>query len=253
PFSYLTSYGVKCRNSEIWGGTDYEYYKSEVDDLEGKSVDLSDEDSFKEFITDSMGYDTIDKDMPYYRWSIDYTYDEMTNAIDSMLLERVNISSDNIRIVVGEDTFTEGDISDIGNVLDIRVEERTKSGVVSSLLIEGDKATILVTGSSNIRNLITPVNQQIIRQDGSVITGWTSLPSPYYYIENNANGFTVRGGGFGYGVGLSKNGAANLAKEGYNYNYIIHHYYTEVKFISIYDNSVETDETEIEDDNDLEK
>ena len=253
PFIYSTCYGVTSTNDEVWGGNKYDYFFSNVDNKDRTQIDLSNEEDFKLFINNSMGYDTIDKDMPYYRWSIDYTYDEMTNAIDSMLLERVNISSDNIRIVVGEDTFTEGDISDIGNVLDIRVEERTKSGVVSSLLIEGDKATILVTGSSNIRNLITPVNQQIIRQDGSVITGWTSLPSPYYYIENNANGFTVRGGGFGYGVGLSKNGAANLAKEGYNYNYIIHHYYTEVKFISIYDNSVETDETEIEDDNDLEK
>ena len=70
--------------------------------------------------------------------------------------------------------------------------------------------------------------------------------NPYYYIEKNAKGFTVYGGGFGYGVGLSKNGAANLAEEGYNYKYIVHHYYAYVKFLSIYDNSVIIEESDTE-------
>lgn len=244
--TYSTCYGVTSTNDEVWGGNQYEYFFSRVDNEERTRIDLSNEEDFKQFLTDGMGYVTVDKDMPYYRWSIDYTYEDMSDAIDSMLLERASISSDNIKIKTGEDTYEEGDISDIGNVVDIKVFERTKSGVVSSLLIEGDNAAILVTGSSNIRNLITPVNQQIVRQDGSVITGWTSLPSPYYYIEKNAKGFTVYGGGFGYGVGLSKNGAANLAEEGYNYKYIVHHYYAYVKFLSIYDNSVIIEESDTE-------
>ena len=103
-----------------------------------------------------------------------------------------------------------------------------------------------MTGASNIRNIITPVNQQIIRQDGSVITGWTSLPSPYYYIEKTILGYTVHGGGFGYGVGLSKNGAANLAAKGYNYKYIVHHYYAYVKFMYIYNNTITVEDTDEE-------
>ena len=238
PLLYSTCYGVTSTNDEVWGGNQYFYFFSRVDNDERSKIDLSNEEDFEKFITYSMGYDTVDKDMPYYRWSVDYTFDEMTQAVDMMLAERASISADNIKVKVAEDTFETADIENIGEVLDIKVVERTKSGVVSALLIEGSEATIKVTGASNIRNLITPVNQQIIRQDGSVITGWTSLPSPYYYIEKTDTGYKVRGGGFGYGVGLSKNGASNLAAKGYNYKYIIHHYYAYVKFDYIYNNTI---------------
>lgn len=247
PLTYSTSYGVTSTNDEVWGGTSYEYFFSRVDNLERSKIDLSNEEDFESFIADSNGYETVDRNMPYYRWRIDFSFDEMTTAIDKMLAERTSVSSDNIKVKLGEDEYLNEDIDDIGDVLSIKVVERTKSGVVSGLLIEGSKATILVNGSSNIRNLITPVNQQIVRQDGSVITGWTSLPSPYYYVENTTTGFTVYGGGFGYGVGMSKNGAENLAEEGYNYKYIIHHYYAYVKFVSIYDNNTVEENEDAED------
>lgn len=246
PLTYSTCYGVTSTNDEVWGGNQYFYFFSRVDNDERTKIDLSNEEDFIRFLSDSMGYDTVEKDMPYYRWSIDFTFDEMTNAVDSMLAERASITADNIQIKTGEDTYETADIDSIGEVLDISVIERTSSGVVSALLIEGSEAVIKVTGASNIRNLITPVNQQIVRQDGSVITGWTSLPSPYYYIEKTVTGYTVHGGGFGYGVGLSKNGAANLAAKGYNYKYIVHHYYAYVKFMYIYNNTVTVEDTEEE-------
>ena len=246
PLTYSTCYGVTSTNDEVWGGNQYFYFFSRVDNDERTKIDLSNEDDFIRFLSDSMGYDTVEKDMPYYRWSIDFSFDEMSNAIDSMLAKRASISTDNIQIKTGEDTYETADIDSIGEVLDISVIERTSSGVVSALLIEGSEATIKVTGASNIRNIITPVNQQIIRQDGSVITGWTSLPSPYYYIEKTTSGYTVHGGGFGYGVGLSKNGAANLAAKGYNYKYIVHHYYAYVKFMYIYNNTITVEDTDEE-------
>ena len=78
------------------------------------------------------------------------------------------------------------------------------------------------------------MNQQIIRQDGKSVTGWTSLPSPYYYVEETEEGFSVYGGGFGHGVGMSQSGAEILAQEGYNYKYILRHYYSYIDFSSIY-------------------
>ena len=46
---------------------------------------------------------------------------------------------------------------------------------------------------------------------------------------------------------MSKNGAENLAEEGYNYKYIIHHYYAYVKFVSIYDNNTVEENEDVED------
>ena len=114
-----------------------------------------------------------------------------------------------------------------------------------ALEIVGTEATIKVTGQTNIRNLITPVNQDIVKQDGSVLNGWTSLPSPFYYVQHIEDRFVIYGGGFGHGAGMSKNGANILAKEGYNYKYILAHYYSYVDYKSIYNiTDIETESEE---------
>ena len=81
-----------------------------------------------------------------------------------------------------------------------------------------------------------------MKNDGTTASGWTSLPSPFYYVDKTDNGFIVRGGGFGHGVGMSQNGANILAGEGHNYKYILRHYYSYIDLTSIYD--VEEDEEE---------
>ena len=46
---------------------------------------------------------------------------------------------------------------------------------------------------------------------------------PLYFDEVKAIG-----GGFGHGVGLSQFGAANMAKNGYNFEQILKHYYSNI-------------------------
>ncbi len=242
PLTFSTSCGVTCTNEDIWGGTAYPYLESNVETFVKESIDLSVEEDFIKFMEDSMGYNTIEKDMPYYRWSVSYTQDEISEAVNSMLEERINMSADNINIIVEEGIETGADITDIGQITEIEITERSASGVVMKLVIKGTIATVEVTGQTNIRNLITPVNQQIIRQDGKAITGWTSLPSPFYYVEKTENGFTIFGGGFGHGAGMSLNGANIMAEEGQNYKYILRHYYSYIDFSDIY--VFETDDIE---------
>lgn len=234
PLYYSTSAGVSCTNSEIWGGSAYPYFRSCMDTIKKEDIDLSSEEVFVHFIQDSLDYNTIDKDMPYYRWNIEFTKDEISESINSMLEERLRVSSDSIKEKDKDGNLNSTDIKNIGTVQSIKVIERSKSGVALTLEIEGSLATIQVSGQTNIRNIITPVNQTIIRQDGSSVTGWTSLPSPYYYIDNNDNGFTIYGGGFGHGVGMSQSGAIILANQGQNYQFILRHYYSYVDFSSIY-------------------
>lgn len=234
PLYFSTSCGTTCTNEEIWGGNAQPYLQSNVETLIKQSIDLSDEERFQAFMADSMGYDVIDKDMPYYRWRVDYTGEEMSEAINSMLEERISMSADNIKVKQEDGSYAAEEIDDIGLVESITITARTKSGVVSEMEIEGTNGTIQVTGQTNIRNLITPINHEIVRQDGSMVVGWTSLPSPFYYIEKTEQGFSVHGGGFGHGVGMSQNGANILAEAGYNYEYILRHYYSYVNFMFIY-------------------
>lgn len=235
PMYFSTSGGMTCTNEEIWGGSAYPYLESNVETIEKNKLDLSSEEAFRQFMDDSMGYDVIDKDMPYYRWRVEYTADEISQAVNSMLEERISMSTDNIKVKNEQGIFVSQEIDDIGQILSIKITERTKSGVVSAMEIEGTVATIQVTGQTNIRNLITPVNQEIIRQDGSIVTGWTSLPSPFYYIESADGEYVIYGGGFGHGSGMSQNGANILAEEGYNYKYILRHYYSYIDLTSIYE------------------
>ena len=150
-----------------------------------------------------------------------------------MLEERINMSSDNINITM-EDGSSSKDVTNIGQITDIEITERSSSGVILALVIKSNIATVEITGQTNIRNLITPVNQQIVRQDGKAITGWTSLPSPFYYVEKTSEGFIIHGGGFGHGAGMSLNGANILAESGQNYKYILRHYYSYIDFSDIY-------------------
>lgn len=234
PLYFSTSFGTTCTNEEIWGGDAYPYLESNVEDLNKSRIDLSKEEDFIGFIKDSSEYNIIDRNMPYYRWYIDFTQDEMTEAVNSMLEERMEMSSDSIVIKDTDGNYTDESITDIGIIQDINIIERSKSGVVMTLEIVGSEAIAEITGQTNIRTIITPVKQNIIRQDDSVVTGWTSLPSPYYYVEKNDNGFSVIGGGFGHGAGMSQNGAAALAGMGNNYKYILRHYYSYIDFNSIY-------------------
>lgn len=235
PLYFSTSCGMTCTNSEVWGGTPYPYFTSNVEDMEKSELDLSDEDTFVQFMEDSLGYDTIEKDLPYYRWSIYYTREDITKAINRKLSERIDTGAGSIRVKNANGDFVDEDIMDIGDVVSVEVHERSSSGMVLALLIEGTKETILVEGQANVRNLITPVNQNIVKQDDSVVTGWSSLPSAFYYITERDGGFIIYGGGFGHGAGLSQNGANALAAKGYNYTYIIRHYFSSSDFEMIYE------------------
>ncbi|MBO5509202.1 MAG: hypothetical protein J5962_01950, partial [Lachnospiraceae bacterium] len=194
-----------------------------------------------------MGYEIIEKDMPYYRWSITYSKSEMTDAINSNLTARIEAAPDSIRLIneAGEAVeFIYDEEAAIGEVESIEVAERGESGVVKKLIITGSEATIEVIGQTNIRNLISPQNVSIVRQDGTEVKGWTSLPSPYYMVEKLGDEYVVRGGGFGHGVGMSQNGARALAEKGYNCKYILKYYFDNIAIRFTY--TIDDDE-EVED------
>lgn len=234
PMTFNTSFGTTCTNAEIWGGDAYSYLESNVENLDKDKIDLSDEADFEAFLTDSDAYNIIDKDSPYYRWDIVFTQEEMTEAIETVLENRKSLMADAILVEDEAGVFESAEVPEIGTVKEIEVTERTASGVVSKLVIRGSEHTISISGQSNIRAILNPVNQEIVRQDGSSITGWTSLPSPYYYVEKTAEGFIVHGGGFGHGAGMSLYGAGVLGRQGKSYKYILRHYFSYIDFASIY-------------------
>jgi stage II sporulation protein D len=61
--------------------------------------------------------------------------------------------------------------------------------------------------------------------DGETTHRINSTPN----IARGGNGITINGRGWGHGVGMSQMGAEGMARAGYTFSEILHHYYTDVE------------------------
>ncbi|MGB9734847.1 MAG: SpoIID/LytB domain-containing protein [bacterium] len=66
------------------------------------------------------------------------------------------------------------------------------------------------------------------------IIGYDRLRSTLFWFHIKNDEIIFNGRGFGHGVGMCQWGAYGMAKKGYNYKQIIHHYYTNVHIERIY-------------------
>jgi len=63
--------------------------------------------------------------------------------------------------------------------------------------------------------------------------GATTLKSTLFHIQPNANGFIIKGRGYGHGVGMSQYGAKKMAQKGFNYRDILKQYYKDIKIVTL--------------------
>lgn len=62
----------------------------------------------------------------------------------------------------------------------------------------------------------------------------TILPSAFVSLVKEADEtYTLYGGGYGHGLGMSQNGANGLAKTGMSYQDILHFFYKDVSITSL--------------------
>lgn len=233
-FFFSTSCGTTTSNSVVWGGNPKAYLLDTMETELNDMANLDNEESFRDFINGKLGSGFIEEDEPFFRWNVSFTKEEITNAIDNHLYERIQVMPEYILAKSANGEYEKKSIQSIGEVKKIEVTKRGESGIIEEMVITGTVETILVKGQANARALLSPENVTIRKQDGSTLTGWTSLPSAYFYVDGQ-EGFKLYGGGFGHGVGLSQNGANDMAKLGYAASDIISHYYTAVELKDMYE------------------
>ncbi|MDY0163226.1 SpoIID/LytB domain-containing protein [Desulfobotulus sp.] len=95
-----------------------------------------------------------------------------------------------------------------GRILDLRVEGKTPSGRVETLVARTSKGEIRIP-ATRFRTLIGPM---VIR-------------STDFSLSHKREGFHFQGRGFGHGAGMSQWGARRMAEEGKNYQDILRFYY----------------------------
>ncbi len=121
----------------------------------------------------------------FYRWTVQYTTAQIS------------------------DIFRRKSGMDIGDIVGLRPIKRGPSGRIYELEIEGTKSTVTIGKELEIRRTLSE----------------SHLFSSAFVIEKAQDGFTLKGAGWGHGVGLCQIGAAVMAAKGYTYREILQHYY----------------------------
>ena len=130
----------------------------------------------------------------FYRWTVKYTVDELSELVNTKLKD------------------------DFGKITDLIPLERGKSGRIWKLKIVGTKKTFTIGKELEIRRALSE----------------SHLYSSAFDVEKTSEGFILHGKGWGHGVGLCQIGAAVMGQQGYRYNEILLHYYRGAEIKKIY-------------------
>lgn len=206
-FYFSTSCG-HTTDGTIWGAKleDIPYLKGVFLADGTSSMDLTGNDAFEPFIKND-DIRTYDSGFPMYRWTTKFTNKKLEETVD-----------------------------DIGTIQAIMVTERGTGGIAKTAKIIGSDGEKVLKGQTQIRSVLGDDDLVFKKADGGTMTDWTTLPSAFITVdeterdeEKGTRTFTIWGGGYGHGVGMSQNGAQGMAKQGKNYKDILNFFYDEVE------------------------
>lgn len=100
----------------------------------------------------------------------------------------------------------------VGEIEELRVEERGESGRAKRLRIIGRNGSLSIGKELMIRRLLAPTH---------LYSSWIDITRS----ARHSDIFEIEGHGWGHGVGLCQIGAARMALEGYNFKEILYFYY----------------------------
>lgn len=165
------------------------------------NLDLSGEAVFAAVLQED-GIRALESEEPWYRWSADIRLDQLENAAE------------------------------------LEVTERRANGAADALTVTdaaGGQRT--VEGEYAIREFLAGAHPAVTLQNEETMEDLSLLPSAFFilqplYENGQLSGYHVLGGGYGHGVGMSQNGAKQMALAGMDYRAILHKYYGEDVLIS---------------------
>ena len=233
-YYYSTSCGVGT-DAGIWKSgslQDTVYMKStrlNLGEYEGFSPDsLRDEDVFCRFINSVDEHD-LESAEPWYRWTYEVTSID-TDGILKRIMERYAAGPQSVLTQTEGGYYVSQPVEKFGTIRDISIVQRGSGGVADELLIETDRGTYKILAEYNIRYVLCDGKSEAVRQDGNAVVPAVLLPSGFFVIETGKNrdsviGYTLIGGGYGHGVGMSQNGAKALGMEGADCNQILTYFF----------------------------
>ena len=212
--------GVSEQFATCWEDKNYPYLSAVRDTAAGMEnrlplPDLSKEDEAEKWIrstpesfchvTDKKILEQVlnDYDLEtkhFYRWTVEYTQQELAGLIREKRKD------------------------DFGDIIDLIPLSRGSSGRIYRLLISGTRKQMVIGKELEIRNTLSS----------------THLYSSAFVVnkEDITDGipgrFILTGAGWGHGVGLCQIGAAVMGEKGYTYDQILRHYYRGATIKTVY-------------------
>ena len=107
--------------------------------------------------------------------------------------------------------------TDIGTLQNVEITKTGSGGIALQICAAGSKGSVTVETENKIRRALGGNGYEIVKQDGTTAAGLALLPSAFFTIQKEGETFVILGGGFGHGIGMSQNGANEMAKKGKSY------------------------------------
>ena len=217
------------RKMETYGGV------SPTGDEQGEA--LREEEAFADFIS-KVNPDDFEASEGWYRWS--YEVEKIDTEHMGEILQKRYEANNKLILTWQDDEYVSKEIGMLKDITDIYIEKRGAGGVADELIIETEDEKYKVISEHNIRYVLNDGESKVCRQNGSEISCPNLLPSGFFVIttgkeKGNVVGYTISGGGFGHGVGMSQNGARHMAEEGYVADEILLYFYENCVLKNIYD------------------
>jgi len=200
--------------SAAWEDKSFPYLQSITDSANDSHPVSSEDDAAKWLSEKPPAYcNTEDKELlaeilpsfdqktpDFYRWQVDYSREEL----EKIIRDKLGI--------------------DFGTLLDLIPLARGPSGRISKLKIVGTKESAVVGKELEIRRCLSTTH---LLSSAFVVSTKTSP-------DSRPERFILNGGGWGHGVGLCQIGAAVMAKQGFNCEEILAHYFPGARIKKLY-------------------
>lgn len=206
----------------------------ETEDLGEK---LKEEEAFAAFIG-NVNRDDFESGESWYRWTYEVKKPDSDYILE--LLKKRYAANSRLVLTLEDGEYVSQEIGDLGRIRELYIGKRGAGGVADELIIEGEEAVYKVISEHNIRCVLNNGESKIIRQDGSRTSSPNLLPSGFFVITvGKEDGYVVKysltGGGFGHGVGMSQNGAKEMAKCGWTAGDILAFFYEGCQIRNIFE------------------
>ena len=200
---------------------------------------LQNNEAFAAFIT-AKDADDFEVTEGWYRWS--YQVNKINAERICGILQKRYEANPKLVLTYDGTEYVEKPIEKFSKICDMYIAKRGAGGIADELHIITEENTYKVITEHNIRYVLNNGESMIVRQDGSEVASPTILPSAFFTLKvskekENVVGYTLTGGGFGHGVGMSQNGAKHMAKNGYTAQDILLFFYDDCSIRNVYENT----------------